>query len=767
MSTSKPDVLAEANDLILGAFSRVPPSPELDHAVRFLSTWSGSDKFFMLLENSAKLLVPLLEMRARMEYRNGVRKIPSSSSSARWKKLGSVISDARTLLRLWGLLPIFQWLISLERSPPPTRKLLTIERLQGLSMLAYYPLEHLYYLGSKGVLPISNEKIGKYSLWSTRAWAFYVCLQFLHLKEDWKLLKRREKALAKDTGSLGEKGRLSVEQENLRAELLRRKDAILNELIVNIGYLPLTVHWSLKGGLFKNDIWVHLFGMVAALASFRGSWIASAAPLAQLAHMAAQVEGARAKTLQSATSRIPVEIWKTILSLATHPGPLIPSVNDGLIENCNVFAETCIQVASYRESELTRARLRLVCTSWNAYLAGVQHKIVCVPAYPHHPVERPGDEALANAERLCFVMPFTCVCETPCPLSVRWRKDKSSKWEPIRYQGANNALTMIKNAPGLSAYVIYDIMSESDFSQWADALPGLRAMSLKDTGHSQDDISETVRANFPHLTHLEINNIRPWSLQSGLDIPSLTTLSLRLKVHSRVDWGLQGIFSLPSLRYLHIKGAFDDGFNKTHLEPLLLSTGRDLRGLSITQDISRDHPRGFDFPEEIWQRCPNLEWIGGTARSLLYIPKPPPSVPLRVIYITGIYGVDWTMGLSDDNHVRETPEMVASTARWATQTDNNELPYFQLRWSWERFMLRYHHKPPHYRAEWINFLIQFGLFGKRHGQQPLKDVDGVRLDDDRTLWVRQRIQMDAVVLAQHLKTTSWTNHFSKHTHFQI
>jgi hypothetical protein len=40
--------LAKANDLILGVFSRVPPSPELDHAVRFVSTWSGSDKFFMV-----------------------------------------------------------------------------------------------------------------------------------------------------------------------------------------------------------------------------------------------------------------------------------------------------------------------------------------------------------------------------------------------------------------------------------------------------------------------------------------------------------------------------------------------------------------------------------------------------------------------------------------------------------------------------------------------------------------------------------------------
>ncbi|CAG7852594.1 SubName: Full=Uncharacterized protein {ECO:0000313/EMBL:CCA71460.1} [Serendipita indica DSM 11827] len=263
---------AKANDLILGVFSRLPPSPELDHAVRFLSTWSGSDRLFQ-----RKASVPLLEMRARMEYRNGLRKIPSSTTAARWKKLGTVISDARTMLRLWGLLPIFQWLISLERTPPPTRRLLTIERIQGLSMLAYYPLEHLYYFGSQGILPISKERIGKYSLWSCRAWALYVFLQFLHLKEDWRLLKMRERAITKDATT--EKRASSPEQQNLRLEIQRRKNAILNELVVNLGNLPLTVHWSLKGGLFKNEFWVHFFGLIAAVASFRGSWIATAGPV--------------------------------------------------------------------------------------------------------------------------------------------------------------------------------------------------------------------------------------------------------------------------------------------------------------------------------------------------------------------------------------------------------------------------------------------------------------------------------------------------------
>ena len=186
-----------------------------------------------------------------------------------------------------GLLPILQWLISLERSPQPTRKLLTIERLQGWSMLAYYPLEHIYYLCSHGVVPSTIPSLSSLfsatakpirlnlnalGMWSCRFWALYVVLQFAHLHEDRKLLKIRERSLRKAKGT----GPSHLEKEELR----HRWDAYWNEVVVNIGYLPLTVHWyvsrmlsppppiipppipnhsyidarSLEKGLFKNDV---------------------------------------------------------------------------------------------------------------------------------------------------------------------------------------------------------------------------------------------------------------------------------------------------------------------------------------------------------------------------------------------------------------------------------------------------------------------------------------------------------------------------------
>lgn len=83
----------------------------------------------------------------------------------------------------------------------------------------------------------------------------YVLLQFWHLREDNQLLIQREKAL---------KGATALE-DNEKVEIQRRRSAIWNEIWVNLGYLPLTVHWwgsisafcdvvsSYRAGLWRVD----------------------------------------------------------------------------------------------------------------------------------------------------------------------------------------------------------------------------------------------------------------------------------------------------------------------------------------------------------------------------------------------------------------------------------------------------------------------------------------------------------------------------------
>jgi hypothetical protein len=152
-------------------------------------------------------------------------------------------------LRL-GMLPIVQWLISLERAPPPTRRLLTIERTQGWSMLAFYPLHHLSYLRKHDLVPTalplpsglpSSSSSGKprrvtingaaISQWSSRLWATYFVLQLAHLCEDRALLIKKQRALSRLS---------SMEKE--RAELARRWSTWRNEIAVNLSFLPITIH---------------------------------------------------------------------------------------------------------------------------------------------------------------------------------------------------------------------------------------------------------------------------------------------------------------------------------------------------------------------------------------------------------------------------------------------------------------------------------------------------------------------------------------------
>ncbi|KAG8959310.1 hypothetical protein FRC03_008155 [Tulasnella sp. 419] len=235
----------------------------------------------MLIQYTLKLLIPFLEFGARTQYKYGKRSVPKSQLAVSFSKFAGLISDSRMLWRLFGLLPIIQWMSSLERSPPANRRLLTIERLQALSMLGYYPLEHLYYFGAHKIYPISAQRLSKLALWSTRFWAAYVVLQFLHIKEDMDALSERAARLkqarrAQLAGKAAESANEIAEKAGAREELSheyesikKRKLAIIQDFIINLAYFPQTIHWSLEKGAFSNDIWTTIFGFVAAVASFK------------------------------------------------------------------------------------------------------------------------------------------------------------------------------------------------------------------------------------------------------------------------------------------------------------------------------------------------------------------------------------------------------------------------------------------------------------------------------------------------------------------
>jgi len=124
--------------------------------------------------------------------------------------------------------------------------------------VVYQVLENGAYLASKGVLGWDARKQTRAWMWSSRFWMAHVGLEFTRLGYLWS-----EKARLRSKG----KATVEVEEEENRAW---RRD-----LVSNVAYAPLTVHWSLEEGVV-GDFWVGALGTVAGGVGFAQVWKNSA-----------------------------------------------------------------------------------------------------------------------------------------------------------------------------------------------------------------------------------------------------------------------------------------------------------------------------------------------------------------------------------------------------------------------------------------------------------------------------------------------------------
>lgn len=161
--------------------------------------------------------------------------------------LSRKLSELRTWMRLFGLLPILQWYRDLHTMPTPksdtftetsmtSRRLLRIEKLQAWSMLVYYPLEHYVLLATHKIVPEAKPAtMAKLSLWSVRAWAAYVVLQLAHISEERRLLAAKQSWIQ------------SCSDVHAAARMYRNSEAkakaLRTDAIINLAYLPMTIHW--------------------------------------------------------------------------------------------------------------------------------------------------------------------------------------------------------------------------------------------------------------------------------------------------------------------------------------------------------------------------------------------------------------------------------------------------------------------------------------------------------------------------------------------
>lgn len=180
---------------------------------------------------------------------------PSTSPSAlssRLKLLSGKLADVRILLRLFGIIPCYQWFLATHANPPPDPTIAQIVKLQTYANMLYYPLENAAYLGSQSILPMSKRTEMDLWLWSVRFWGVHVGLDLCRL---W-----RERTIRM-------KGKMAEKEEDRGWE--KRWWA---QVVMNLAYAPLTVHWSLENGLGFRDVDIGYFGVIAAVASIYLGW---------------------------------------------------------------------------------------------------------------------------------------------------------------------------------------------------------------------------------------------------------------------------------------------------------------------------------------------------------------------------------------------------------------------------------------------------------------------------------------------------------------
>ncbi|KAI9504053.1 hypothetical protein GGI25_001392 [Coemansia spiralis] len=233
------------------------PAPTLDHIVRFLSSGSGHDKFWMITQYFTKVVVWLLAKKGR------------KSASERVRALSSLVADYRIMIRLTGLVPMAQYIRYAEQFPGQTRLLKWLDRIMNLSLVAYYPLEHIYWLGAHQILPFSDKVVDFSGYWSCRFWAVWVLLQFVHLGEEFRLVKGRKQKIF--TQGKMDAAKMQKELDTVDSDVKSLKV----QLLINACYFPLTLHWAIRGSTFP-DVAVGVFGTIAALAQAYNVWKATA-----------------------------------------------------------------------------------------------------------------------------------------------------------------------------------------------------------------------------------------------------------------------------------------------------------------------------------------------------------------------------------------------------------------------------------------------------------------------------------------------------------
>jgi hypothetical protein len=211
------------------------------------------------------------------------------------RALSALLSDLRSSLRLFGLLGIYAWGLSIWSSPPTDPVLRGIAWAEVVANAVFQACENVAVLAEKGVLrrggwdgPRGDVRKKRFWLWSSRAWMVHVGLEVGRLVRVWGLGQEKKKKKKRVGGGEGEgegereeKGVVVRDEGGDEAvvkidmEMEKKKKAEgekwWRDLIVNAAYAPMTMHWSVEDGILTEP-WLGALGLVATGIGFRQVW---------------------------------------------------------------------------------------------------------------------------------------------------------------------------------------------------------------------------------------------------------------------------------------------------------------------------------------------------------------------------------------------------------------------------------------------------------------------------------------------------------------
>lgn len=268
-SSKAPDIPSTISMTSIVTHPSVPsalfkPSPFLDRLTKWLSSVLGTDQLIMLIQYSLDIIIHHMNIQTRERLialllkhfaSLGIAPTPNvlptpSALATRLKLLSEKLADVRIFLRLHGIIPTYQWLLSTHASPPEDPTIALVTKLQTYANMLYFPLENAAYLSSHSIIPMNKSTELSLWIWSARFWAAHVLLDLIRLGRERQIMK---KGKTKETVAQDEKKWWA-------------------QLFADLAYAPISIHYSLENGLGFKDVELGYLGVVAAVASIYSVW---------------------------------------------------------------------------------------------------------------------------------------------------------------------------------------------------------------------------------------------------------------------------------------------------------------------------------------------------------------------------------------------------------------------------------------------------------------------------------------------------------------